>query len=188
PLAEFAANNTASASTTISPFFANSGQHPRIGYEPLLPSETPITTYARFDQQQAILLAKTMDKNRRPAYTYKVGDQVWLNAKNLRRARPAGKLDHVAEGPFTVSKVHENNPLVVTLDLPPTMKVHPTFYASLLRPTAQDPLPGQISPPPDPVVVDEEVEYLVEEILDVSLDRRSRPPKFMFKVKWVGYT
>ncbi|KAG9665731.1 hypothetical protein KCU87_g10162, partial [Aureobasidium melanogenum] len=210
PLAEFAANNTASASTTISPFFANSGQHPRIGYEPLLPSDTPTTTYARFDQQQAILLAKTMDKvvtklseemtlaqalseaqenqNRRPAYTYKVGDQVWLNAKNLRRARPAGKLDHVAEGPFTVSKVHENNPLVVTLDLPPTMKVHPTFHASLLRPTAQDPLPGQISPPPDPVVVDEEVEYLVEEILDVSLDRRSRPPKFMFKVKWVGYT
>lgn len=50
------------------------------------------------------------NQNRRPAYTYKVGDQVWLNAKNLRRARPAGKLDHVAEGPFTVSKVHENNP------------------------------------------------------------------------------
>lgn len=80
---------------------------------------------------QAISEAQ-QNKDRRPARTYKVGDLVWLSAKNLHRARPAGKLDHVAEGPFLVLRVSENNPLVVTLDLPPSMKVHPTFHASLL--------------------------------------------------------
>ena len=33
PAAEFAANNAESASTGVSPFFANYGQHPRIGIE-----------------------------------------------------------------------------------------------------------------------------------------------------------
>lgn len=50
-----------------------------------------------------------------------------------------------------------------------------------------DPLPGQVIPPPDPVVIDEEPEYLVERILDVTTDKRYRPPRFTYLVKWVGY-
>lgn len=194
PLAEFAANNTASASTTVSPFLANFGQHPRIGPEPLVATVATNSTRSRFDQDQALQVAQTLtdlttrlseemliaqavseaqqNKDRRPARTYRVGDQVWLSAKNLRRNRPAGKLDHVAEGPFTVLRVSENNPLVVTLDLHSSMQIHPTFHASLLRPTATDPLPGQVIPPPDPVVIDEEPEYLVEQILDATIDKR----------------
>ncbi|KAG9590724.1 hypothetical protein KCU77_g7839, partial [Aureobasidium melanogenum] len=209
PLAEFAANNTASASTTVSPFFANYGQHPRIGLEPLATLPSPSSNRARLDQEQATKTAQTLaelttklseemlvaqavseaqkNRDRRPAYTYKVGDQVWLNAKNLHRTRPAGKLDHVAEGPYSVMRVSENNPLVVTLDLPPTMKTFPTFHASLLRPTASDPLPGQTTPPPDPVVVDDETEYPVEEILDATLDRRYKPPRVFYTVKWTGF-
>jgi hypothetical protein len=209
PLAEFAANNTASASTTVSPFLANFGQHPRIGPEPLIASDATNSARSRFDQDQALQVAQTLadlttrlseemliaqavseaqqNKDRRPARTYRVGDQVWLSAKNLRRNRPAGKLDHVAEGPFTVLRVSENNPLVVTLDLPSSMRIHPTFHASLLRPTATDPLPGQVTPPPNPVVIDEEPEYLIEQILDVTMDKRYRPPRFTYLVKWVGY-
>ncbi|KAH0358992.1 hypothetical protein KCU65_g10159, partial [Aureobasidium melanogenum] len=209
PLAEFAANNTASASTTVSPFFANFGQHPRIGLEPLATLPPPSSTRNRLDQEQATKTAQTLtelttrlseemlvaqavseaqkNRDRRPAYTYKIGDQVWLNAKNLRRTRPAGKLDHVSEGPYSVLRVSKKNPLVVTLDLPLTMKTHPTFHASLLRPTAIDPLPGQTTPPPDPVVVDDETEYLVEEILDATLDRRYKPPRVFYTVKWVGF-
>jgi hypothetical protein len=93
----------------------------------------------------------------------------------------------VAEGPFTVLRVSKNNPLVVTLDLPSSMQIHPMFYASLLRPTATNPLPGQITLLPDPVVIDEEPKYLVKQILDVTMDKRYRPPRFTYLVKWVGY-
>jgi hypothetical protein len=41
PLAEFAANDTASETTTITPFFANYGFHPRLGFEPVLPTKNP---------------------------------------------------------------------------------------------------------------------------------------------------
>ena len=49
PLAEFAANNTASASTTVSPFLANFGQHPRVGPEPLAATAVANSTRSRFD-------------------------------------------------------------------------------------------------------------------------------------------
>ena len=35
PSAEFAANNTHSVSINCTPFLANSGQHPRLGFEPV---------------------------------------------------------------------------------------------------------------------------------------------------------
>ncbi|KAI0991643.1 hypothetical protein K3495_g16544 [Podosphaera aphanis] len=61
------------------------------------------------------------------------------------------------------------------------MKVHPVFHVSLLEPFATDPLPGQISPPPPPIIVDGEFEYVVEEILDAK-PRGSKP----FLVKYLG--
>jgi len=210
PLAEFAANNTASATTTVSPFLANLGQHPRVGFGPLATQGPSTSARTRLDRSNAdqfvqrmerltedlrdeMLIAQALSEaqansHRRPAYTYKEGDYAWLDAKNLRRARPAGKLDHVAEGPYRVSHVKTNNPLVVTLDLPPTMEVHPTFHASLLRPAAQDPLPGQRQEPPSPVVIEGEKLYVVERILDSRLiQRRRNQPELQYLVKWAGY-
>ena len=43
PMAEFTFNNTESATTKVSPFLANSGQHPRIGFEP--PTDLPRPRY-----------------------------------------------------------------------------------------------------------------------------------------------
>ena len=34
PLAEFVGNNTESETTKVTPFFANKGFHPRMGFEP----------------------------------------------------------------------------------------------------------------------------------------------------------
>ena len=52
------------------------------------------------------------------------------------------------------------------LDVPPG--IHDVFPTRLLRPAHSDPLPRQVvrEPQPPRIVVDREVEYKVEEILD----------------------
>ena len=42
PLAEFTGNNTKSETTKVSPFLANKGFHPRMGFEPTEPSPSNI--------------------------------------------------------------------------------------------------------------------------------------------------
>ncbi|TKA52632.1 hypothetical protein B0A49_13533, partial [Cryomyces minteri] len=206
PGAEFAANNATSVTTHVSPFFANSGQHPRIGFEPLDHPPQETTTHAAKNTLKADVLAQRMEEldahlreemtvaqavseaqanaHRRPARTYRAGDLVWLNARNLKRARPAEKFNEVNIGPYHISRV-TRNPLVVVLDLPPEMRVHPAFHTSLLQPTADDPFPGQRPEPREPVqAVDGEVEWFLEEIVDSKLDNRFRPPLLKYRIHW----
>jgi hypothetical protein len=64
------------------------------------------------------------------------------------------------------------------------MRIHPVFHTRLLRPAADDLMPGQRAPPPPPIVVEregvDELEYEVEEVVD---SRRLRN-KLHYKVKW----
>ena len=65
------------------------------------------------------------------------------------------------------------------------MKIHPVFYISLLEPVATDPLPGQVQPPPPPIVVDnQEIEYEVDEIVDSKVVGKT----LKYLVSWVGYS
>ena len=63
------------------------------------------------------------------------------------------------------------------------MKIHRVQNVSLLDPASNDPLPGQVIPPPPPVEVDGEDEYLVDEILDSKLVRG----RLKYLVRWVGW-
>jgi len=152
PGAEFAANNAPSSTTLASPFLANSGQNPRLGFEPPEPLPEDLTSQARdklinveeFTKKMEeltkhlrdeMLIAQAIyesnaNRSRRPCPRYFVGDEVWLNARNLSTARPVVKLDDRHVGPFKVKRVFENNPLVIELDLPTSMKVHPVFHAA----------------------------------------------------------
>ena len=49
------------------------------------------------------------------------------------------------------------------------MKVHLVFHMSLLAPVIQDLLAGQVHTPPSPVIVNEDLEWEVEEILNSKL-------------------
>jgi hypothetical protein len=67
--------------------------------------------------------------------------------------------------------------------------VHPVFHVELVRPAASDPFPSQIvddSHPP-PILIDGELEYEVEEIIDVRRKRIGRGYRDEALVKWTGW-
>ena len=202
PLAEFAANNQASESTGVSPFFGLYGQDPRWQCDLTPPAandpddrrahttariineihEHLRTEIGRAQDRQA----GNADENRLPAPRFLPGDRVWLNAKNITTRRPSRKLDHRRLGPFEVlADDRLRTPYAVRLALPDSMQVHPVFHVSLLEHAADDPFPGQRVEPPPPVVVDGEEEYHVDEILDSR--EFGRWKKLQYLVKWSGY-
>ena len=71
------------------------------------------------------------------------------------------------------------------LQLPTTMRIHDVFHPSLLRKAADDPLPGQTNEPPQPVVVDDEDEWEVDDILDSRLFGKGK--RLQYRVKWKGH-
>lgn len=120
PLAEFASNDTVSETTSVTPFFGNYGFHPRLGFEPSLPSAKPATRDAegfasRMQEitehmRSEMLMAQARHKEqtgryRRPSRRYQVGQEVWLDARNIKTLRSAKKLDWKNCGPFRIERV-----------------------------------------------------------------------------------
>ena len=68
------------------------------------------------------------------------------------------------------------------LKLPSAWKIHPVFHISLLEP-ASPPFPGTAQPPPEPVEVQDHLEWEVNKILD----SRQRGKKIQYLVEWTGY-
>ena len=194
-LAEFSYNNRAQASTRQSPFMLNFGKHPRLGVEPLRDVEhASVEDFVkRMDSskeeaeaalhQAAEDMARYYDQQRGESITYKVGDQVWLDAKDLKTDRPSRKLSDKRYGPFKIVKVV--SPHAYQLELPPSMKIHPVFHTVRLRPYCPDTIPGRTLPPPrpPPVVEGDDPEYEVEYIKDSRLTRGG----LQYLVKWKGY-
>jgi hypothetical protein len=63
------------------------------------------------------------------------------------------------------------------------MKIHPVFHVTLLDPYQESNIPGRAQVPAPPVIIEEEIEYEVEAILDSKISRR----RSMYLVKWKGY-
>src|SRR5271170_3186576 len=63
------------------------------------------------------------------------------------------------------------------------MKIHSVFHVSLLEPYHTSTILDRIQPPPQPIVVESESEYEVEEILDSKYLRK----RLFYLVKWKGY-
>ena len=101
--------------------------------------------------------------------------------ENIKTDRPSKKLDQ-RYGKFTVREVCGSH--TYRLDVPPG--IHDVFPTRLLRPARNDPLPRQVvrEPQPPGIVVDREIEYEVEEILD---QKKGRGGSEKYLVKWVGY-
>ena len=114
PLAEFAYNNAPSATTGVSPFFANKGYHPNITVHP----ERDLTSarardYAvDLDELHHFLRTEMADAQKRyqgpadarriPAPDFQVGEQAFVKAKFFRSTRPTKKFSEKNLGPYPI--------------------------------------------------------------------------------------
>lgn len=142
--AEFAINNATSATTGNTPFFLNTGYHPRTPLSDLLPSFQPVSDYVR-NQKEAILRAKEcMDKaqqryataadRNRGTLQLNVGDRVYLDTVKLKIKAPgAKKLFPKYIGPFAVLEVinpKAKNPVAFRIALPPPLHLKYTLCST----------------------------------------------------------
>jgi hypothetical protein len=203
-MAEFAVNNAKQASTRTTPFMLNAGQHPLVPATLTLPSRVPAAREFAEGMREALATAKSClhaaqdrqkshaDTKRRDVF-FAVGEQVLLKTTNIALKRPSGgtrKLMPKWIGPFPIQAVVGNPkpgqpPRAVRLQLPDSMgAIHPVFHVSLLRLYKDS---GTQKPPPAPVEVDGELEYVVEDVLNHRWVRAGGKYKLQYLIKWLGY-
>ncbi|KIN98838.1 hypothetical protein M404DRAFT_30992 [Pisolithus tinctorius Marx 270] len=113
----------------------------------------------------------------------KVGDQVLLDTGHLRIKNQCDKIAPRRLGPFKVTQVM--SPVAFRLDLPPTWKVHPVFHASRVLPYVENEVYGTAPAAPLPKLVDDEIEWEVEAILNHKTDGHRGQRRYL--VKWKGF-
>lgn len=157
PMAEFAYNNTPSASTRFSPFFAIHGYHPRFNSlvaSSGIPLADKFVSHLQDIQHQLIdnlsrakaSQARFYDKNRRIDVCYMPGDLVWLSRRYIKTQRPNSKLDVRRIGPFKIKRMIGKN--AAELILPANLsRLHPVFNVSLLMPYVTNDVSGSLQVP-----------------------------------------
>jgi hypothetical protein len=194
-MVEFAINNSVHSSLKHTPFFLNYGMHPMtpVVVETLQLSKVPVAVKWTNDMQKALAEAKSFlqaAKDRQKSYAdagrvdikFAVGEKVLLSTTNLNPKFGCKKLYPKWIGPFVVTMIV--NDVAYTVKLPVGMKIHPTFHISLLKPYHDD---GRAHPPPEPILIGEELEWEVETVLTHRTRRTGRVMRTEFLIKWKGY-
>jgi hypothetical protein len=125
---------------------------------------------AREEAQAALRMSKDqirMEHITQPKkpYKFKVGDMVWLQAKNIKVYQQSQKLGPKQLGPFAVTEVLSD--LDYRLQLPPALKLHDVFHIDRLSPWKGNDINGQEPPPPGPLTIEGKEEYKVGHICDI---------------------
>ena len=144
--AEFAYNNKVHAGTKVSPFEANSGQNPRMGFKlrkkgKFEEAEKFAKRMKEVQEEAKAALGKAQedmrqyaDRHREEAVGYKVGDLVLLSTKDLKWqmvGRHSEKLVKQFVGPYKIKAIISSN--VVELELPATIKIHLVVNVSWIK-------------------------------------------------------
>uniref|UniRef100_A0A8C6M0L4 Gypsy retrotransposon integrase-like protein 1 n=1 Tax=Nothobranchius furzeri TaxID=105023 RepID=A0A8C6M0L4_NOTFU len=104
-------------------------------------------------------------RRHRPCPSYVPGVKVWVTTTGLRLRARSKKLAPRFLRPYTVQKVI--NPVSYRLRLPPSLRIHPTFHTSLLKPYVESSLlpPPALAPLPARFLDGEPI-YTARRVLD----------------------
>ena len=198
PLAEFSYNNAPSATTGVSPFFANKGYHLNLAVHPerdlssTRACEYTVDLESLYEYLHTEMAAAQQryqgpaDAKRLAPPNFKVGDQVFVKAKYFWSTQPSKKLSKKNIGPYPI--IAQVGLLSFIIRLPDSMRaVHPVFHVSQLKLATPNVIPNRVQPPPPPVEVDGKPKYKIAEILDSKLDHRRRQCPLLYLVRWAGY-
>jgi len=193
-LAEFSYNNAQHASIGCSPFYANYGYNAQFNVDLRKFAKYPVQAAKDMAEQLKHLhedlseLIKSAQNQQAKYYDTKhkrvefsVGDKVWLLSRNIHMQRPSKKLDWKRLGPYPI--LERIGTQAYRLQLPLSMKIHPVFHVSLLDRYTESDIPTRIQLPPQPVIVDNQVEFEAEDVLDSKIMRK----QLFYLVKWKGY-
>jgi len=194
--AEFAYNNKAHSSTRTSPFKANYGQDPRMGFEgrkkgKYAGAEKFIKKIKEIQKKVKAALGKAQkdirkyaDRKRSDMEEYKVGDLVMLSTKDLKYQIVRRRMEKLTErfvDPYKIKKIISSN--VVELELPSTIKIHPVVNVSRICKYVRQ-VEGQKKEQPALVIIKGEEEWEVERILN----KQRVKGKDKYLVCWKGFT
>ena len=194
---EFAYNNALSATTGVSPFFANKRYYPNITVHP----ECDIVSFQAYDfaidldELQSIFKAeisvaqqhyqKSADVWYSPAPDFKVGDKVFVKTQFFQTTWPSKKLSKKYLGPYEI--ISQPGILPFTLRLPESMcSVYPVFHVSILEPAISNTFSKRIQLAPTLVIINRKPKYEISQIVDFKIDCQ-QACKLLYKVIWLGY-
>jgi len=128
-------------------------------------------------------MTKYIDRNRKEAKEYKMGDRVLLSMKDLvwkMRNRKIKKLTEKFVGSYKIKKIISEN--TVELEFLVSMKIHPVVNVSRIA-LYQEQVERQKKIPPSLIEIERQKEYEIEKILN-RRDVRGKPK---YLVRWKGY-
>ena len=127
-------------------------------------------------------MKKQFNKKRRNPQGLKVGDNVWIENKNIHLNRPSKKLDNKRYGPFRISK--DIGLEAFQLELPERWMIHNIFNENMLTQCLEPKFKGQHEEPVSPpTIINEEEEYEIEEVRKHQKYGRG----MQYLVHWKGY-
>ena len=129
-------------------------------------------------------MKEAFDKRATNPHLYQNNDLVWYSLRHVSLRHPAArhKLMPKYIGPVRVLQQHGRS--AVLLELPASLRVHPTVSISLLKPYTM-----RKGVPPPPVIVAGEVEWEVDQVVDHNLLRSKKKGGLNlveFRTQWKG--
>ena len=114
-----------------------------------------------------------------------IGDHVYIRTDHICMNRMARKLAEKKIGPFLI--ISQPSTMLFTLQLPSTICIHPVFQISQLKPEDPNTFADCNQPPPPPLIVDGQPEYLIKHIINSKYNRVHHNCQLLYHIKWISY-